>query len=117
MRFFIILLILFTIPSTLLAATLEWDANKDASVYQVYYKPSGSTLAWEPIGDPTQNTAFIIPLLPVQNKDYEFCVKAFNQYGNSSDFSDSIVCNPEAVDFVQKIKNLRISIQVILTSK
>lgn len=97
-------------------AELSWDQNSDASDYKVYfrelnsdeYQELGSTFAQD-------QTTFQIPSMPKFNQDYELSVKAFNECGNSSDFSNSVIYNECKSKTVQDIQNLKINVTVTVT--
>jgi PKD repeat protein len=72
--------------------TLQWDTNADADYYVVYYGTES--------GNYTQNSANIAApavnhtVTGLTETTWYFSVKAFNSYGNSSDFSDEISYSP-----------------------
>lgn len=69
---------------------LQWDRNDDADYYVVYWGRSA--------GDYSEGSSPEIPgfmtELPLEESDdgetYYYAVKAFNQCGNSSDYSDEV---------------------------
>ena len=68
--------------------TLQWDPNDCADYYIIYYgtSPGNYTLTSENIMAPlTEYTA-----KNLTEGTWYFSVKAFNQCGNSSDFSDEV---------------------------
>lgn len=76
---------------------LTWDINSDAEYYEVYIQ-TGEGAYTKVYTAPTQNSnsvnlnALLINNEPlVQGTNYRFFVKAFNDCGNSSDFSDPVV--------------------------
>jgi len=88
---------------------LSWDVNQDASYYVVYY---GS----EP-GVYTDNSEQITQTeysmeIPTCEKIY-FSVKAFNECGNSSDFSDEVSSDP-INDAVAPVVN--VTVETIITT-
>lgn len=69
---------------------LTWDANGDADYYQVYMRARGESEYTLVSGQiPAGTTSFRLMPAP-GNEIHYFSVKAFNNYGNSSDFSDEI---------------------------
>jgi len=72
--------------------TLQWDTNEDADYYVVYYGTSSGnyTKTSQNIDAPTiQHT-----VTGLSQAIWYFSVKAFNSFGNSSDFSDEIAYTP-----------------------
>lgn len=105
-RFFSLMSFLIVVMSSLIMvassiaappATLSWDFNTDASYYTIYAKADGdidySLVVTTKSGTETfvelmsilYNGSLLKPGIP-----YSFVVKAFNECGNSSDFSDPI---------------------------
>ena len=84
---------------------LEWEPNPDAGYYVVYFGTTPCSYTQNSTNIPAETPKFILPDLA--ETTWYFSVKAFNEFGNSSDFSDEIkyeVCKkPEGT-----IKNLRI---------
>ena len=77
---------------------LEWDANPDADYYVVYYGTTPYNYTQTSPNIPAETTKYILPTLP--EGTWYFSVKAFNEFGNSSDFSDEaeyktcVIVNP-----------------------
>ena len=71
--------------------SLQWDHNQDADYYIVYWgtEPGTYTKETPKIVIPTQ-TADILITDVVEDQTYYFAVKAYNEYGNSSDFSQEV---------------------------
>lgn len=92
---------------------LQWDSNPDAVEYHVYYRLQ-NTEAWLDFpGGVTKETSIDLPpgvFEPLHV--YEFTVKAFNECGNSSDYSDSVTFS--ACEALNIIENLRITVELQL---
>ena len=88
-------LFIFTlvVRSSAMDVTLEWDRNTDADYYVVYYGTesgkyvqSSPEIPQVPVDQPSvQHT-----VAGLADSIWYFSVKAFNVYGNSSDFSDEV---------------------------
>lgn len=81
----IIFVVLFTATISH-AITLEWDANSDAYYYIVYWGAHSG----EYDGQSNKIISTVTKYESVGDKHFYFAVKAFNQYGNSSNFSNEI---------------------------
>ena len=83
-----LILHLLAVKANAMDVTLQWDTNEDAEYYVVYY---GTTS-----GNYTQNSTNITAptveytVTGLADTTWYFSVKAFNSFGNSSDFSDEI---------------------------
>jgi len=66
--------------------TLSWDNNEDASYYKVYYGigPGDYSAETDKIDSNTHTVTGL------ENRQYFFAVRAFNDCGNASDFSDEV---------------------------
>lgn len=86
LTFLVILTIV--VKSYALDVTLTWDPNEDADYYVVYYgtEPGNYTLKSDNIPVPTVEYT----VMGLDPAIWYFSVKAFNQFGNSSDFSDEV---------------------------
>ncbi len=82
-------------------SALQWDINDDADYYVVYWGNSS--------GDYSEGHSsridFDTPVFPIaehkSTKTYYYAVKAFNKYGNSSDFSDEVAIeHTQDIDYV-----------------
>jgi hypothetical protein len=70
---------------------LSWDDNPDADYYIVYWKAAGE-MEYSHSSDRISSGAPYFQLVSSgDGKQYCYAVKAFNNYGNSSDFSDEFV--------------------------
>lgn len=96
----VLMLLVFTIlcaPTHALVGALMWDANEDADGYIVYCRLL-ETDAWETVDIKTTqgDTQTIFDDITFRGEklqpgvNYMFTVKAFNAWGNSSEFSDPI---------------------------
>ncbi len=72
--------------------TLQWDPNDEADYYVVYYGTESGTYNQNSENIPSPTVSHTVTGLP--ETTWYFSVKAFNQCGNSSDFSDEIVYVP-----------------------
>lgn len=72
--------------------TLQWDTNNDADYYIVYWGKNSRDYTEQSGQILSPTTTYTISNLDTTN--YYFAVKAFNECGNSSDFSDEITFNP-----------------------
>lgn len=93
------------------AAQLMWDANADATAYQVFVR-EGPAGVWTELGEPVAGTVFDLPTMPVYNRDYEFAVQAVNECGNTSSYSEPVVFNPCAQAIVRAVRNLRFTVNI-----
>lgn len=110
------IIMLAMVCSPVSSATLEWDANPDAVMYQVFVRDADGA-EWMPVGEPTRDTKIDIPSMPVFNKVYAFTVKARNECGNTSDFAEPVTHNPCMAAIMETVKNMRVSIHVTVEHK
>ena len=85
----IIALMFFATSAQAKNVGLSWDCNQDAD----YYKISWGTTpgVYDNTGDNiTECSADVLIQDPVEDQVYYFVVKAYNIYGNSSDYSDEV---------------------------
>jgi len=80
--FFVLFLTVFSAVFATADMTVTWNKNPDADYYQVFSSKTGIS------GQLTENL-FVIKGLP-KDTPHLISVKAFNCFGNSSDFSDEI---------------------------
>ena len=112
----LILVSLMFFPGRSNADTLTWDLT-DAKNYVVYQKLDGELdTAYKQISSttvPLTVNTFTIPIIPAAdfNKTFVYSVKAFNECGSSSDFSDPIKYNKCLTSIVSKVINIKIVIQ------
>lgn len=66
--------------------SLSWDLNSDADYYVVYFGTASGEYSQET--EPITETTTTIEIFSAGT--WFFSVKAFNCYGNSSDFSDEV---------------------------
>lgn len=92
------------------AAVLSWDKNTDATTYTVYVRDAGgANTDYRVVQDGIAGTS--ITVMPsIHNHDYEYAVKAFNECGNSSDYSDPVKYNDCLSQVIKKTTGLKISI-------
>lgn len=91
------LLVFLLSSSYVLADTLVWDLNDCADYYIVYAKTDADA-NWTEVYKTTSENEVEVNLNDLiykgeklkTNTTYYFSVKAFNVYGNSSDYSDSV---------------------------
>jgi len=101
---FILLLLLLVSP--LYAQTaLKWEVNPDADYYKMYMRSPGE-VDFKELGQ-TSKTEFLLPTTLDKKKTYEFTLKAFNIYGNSSGFSDTLSWNEGSNTFPRKCVGLK----------
>lgn len=104
-KIFYIILLVLSCSFNLYASdvSLEWDANTDASYYIVYWGNES--------GAYTENSGYIktntYTITGVDNVKKYASVKAFNSYGNSSDFADEISFEVNVIP-VDKPTNFRV---------
>ncbi len=73
------------------APKLQWDANDDADYYVVYWSKDPDSFTEEnSLEVPADETYLELTASP-GGEEYYYSIKAFNECGNSSDFSDVIV--------------------------
>ena len=93
---------------------LSWTANGDADYHEAYYRSYGTNEEWVKAGSTTGNSMNIV--VPEINRDYEFSVRGFNIYGNSSDFSDPVRLNPSNLvakkEPLKKVTGINILIKI-----
>lgn len=68
---------------------LGWDPNSDANYYVVSWGETAETYANSSPRIPEAQTRFTVPNLD-PNLTYYFAVKAYNECGNSSDYSERV---------------------------
>jgi len=95
---FILLMTMLMFISTVQAEYLVWDANPDADYYIIYCSDTNESdyqVVFTTESEKVNSVDFSTILFngkPLElNKNYNFLIKAFNCYGNSSDFSDVLV--------------------------
>ncbi len=96
--FLVILILICCFASDTFAkdVTLEWDLNYDADYYVVYWgNSSGDYFEYSENID-VQETEYTVTDISESDTWY-FTVKAFNSYGNSSDFSDEMISYPTVI--------------------
>lgn len=71
-------------------ATLEWDENSDADYYVVYWSTAPNSFTEENSMEIPGDMTFVELEDSSDGKDYYYTVKAYNECGNSSDFSDTV---------------------------
>jgi hypothetical protein len=81
-----LIIALWSINAAGMDVTLSWDSNDDASYYKIFYGDKS--------GDYRYNTPNIkessFTITGLEDKQYFFSVKAYNECGNSSEFSDEV---------------------------
>jgi len=98
-----------TYSNTTAEVTLEWDRNPDADYYVVYFGPLHNYFTHNTVNipQPAEGTHVTYTVKDLSKcNDWYFSVKAFNVFGNSSDFSDETMV---AVKPVPKVNNFKIS--------
>jgi len=88
--FFLFLTVLSAAVATAAGVTVTWDKNPDADYYQVYAAKPDTPGNFELISGQLTDNLFEITGLP-KDTAHLISVKAFNAWGNSSDFSDAIL--------------------------
>lgn len=109
----IVAMTLFCFGPSLYAATLQWEASRQAATYKVFIREDG-TQEWQGLGDAVTGTQIELPDMKKYDQDYELGVKAYNKFGNVSDMSDTVKYNQLQADPVEAPGNLRIIIDVNL---
>lgn len=71
-------------------AILEWDENTDADYYVVYWSTEPDSFSEEDSMEIPGDFTFVELEDTDEGQEFYFSVKAFNIYGNSSDFSDTV---------------------------
>ena len=91
--------------------TLTWDQNDCADYYVVYSKPAGSSEEYTEIAKTVGDELTITFASPDKRQEYVYAVKAFNRFGNSSDFSEPTKAYGECSsgESMKKVQNLQIS--------
>ena len=87
--YLIILLLLFPVVS-FAGVVLQWDQNDDADYYIVYWGDSPGDYSEGYSVEISDDVTQFSLSTPTGGKRYYYAVKAFNRYGNSSDFSDEV---------------------------
>lgn len=72
------------------AAKLTWDLNEDADYYRVYWRPDSEDFSEENSLELPSDILSLELQESTNGEIYYFKVKAFNSFGNSSDFSEVI---------------------------
>lgn len=116
LRFFLLFVLVIATIASSFAATLQWDENSDATYYEAYYRIEGGTdwTAFE--ANPITDTSVEIPEMETYNQNYEFSVRAFNECGNSSDYSDVVTYNTCTDEVLDQPINLKVVISVQVTT-
>lgn len=70
---------------------LQWDANDDADYYVVYWSKDPASFTEENSIQVPANETFLELTASPGGEEYYFSVKAYNECGNSSDFSDPVL--------------------------
>jgi hypothetical protein len=92
--FAVVLIILCLFGAAAYAADipmLQWDANDDADYYVVYWSKDPDTFTDENSIEVPVDETFLELMPSPNNEEYYFSVKAFNECGNSSDFSEPVL--------------------------
>lgn len=90
----VVLIILFLFAAAAYAADipmLQWDSNDDADYYVVYWSTDPDTFTDENSIEVPVDETFLELVPSPNNEEYYFTVKAFNECGNSSDFSEPVL--------------------------
>lgn len=87
--------------SEVVTPVLRWDANPDADYYVVYFGATSHNYTQNSTKIPTETTEYTLPIL--SEGTWYFSVKAFNEFGNSSDFSDEL--KYETCEIVEPVIN------------
>ena len=106
-KLFLVLLFVF-VATTAQALTLEWDPNPDADYYVVYWGEQSREYTGQSIKIEAPVTEYEVP--SSAGRGLYFSVKAFNNYGNSSEYSDELHDTK-----LQTIDGLRFRINVLIT--
>jgi hypothetical protein len=91
---FTVLLFIFCSFAAAFAADipmLQWDANDDAEYYVVYWSTGPDSFSDENSIEVPADETFLELMPSPNNEEYYFTVKAFNECGNSSDFSEPVL--------------------------
>lgn len=99
------------------AAKLTWDLNEDADYYRVYWSPDSEDFSEENSLELPSDILSLELQESTNGKTYYFKVKAFNSFGNSSDFSEVVASahvpsDQKAVQSLPKINKPRSSEEV-----
>jgi hypothetical protein len=70
---------------------LEWDANDDADYYVVYWSKTPNAFTEANSIDVPGDITYLELVASPGGEEYYYTVKAFNDYGNSSDFSEPVL--------------------------
>lgn len=91
--FTVLLLIFCSFAAAYAADTpmLQWDANDDADYYVVYWSTDPHSFSDENSIEVPVDETFLELVPSPNNEEYYFTVKAFNEFGNSSDFSEPVL--------------------------
>lgn len=92
--FSVVLIILCSFAAVAYAADipkLQWDANDDAEYYVVYWSTNPDSFSDENSIEVQVDETFLELVPSPNNEEYYFTVKAFNECGNSSDFSEPVL--------------------------
>ena len=71
-------------------ALLQWSANPDADYYVVYWSKDGTTFSDANSMELTADITSLSLVDSPKGEKYYYRIKACNDFGNSSDFSDMI---------------------------
>ena len=106
-----IMFVLLTLTVVAMAqTTLIWDRNPDAATYTVYAREKGQA-EFKVIKSGITETA--LPVIPEKfNQIYEYSVRAFNECGNASDYSDTVEYSRCLSAVVGKVTNIKIVISI-----
>ena len=110
MKFLVLVFAFLAFSAPLFADTLVWDKNPDAVYYTIYIRDFGQTDAdYKVLREKITELSY--PLITTTiNKDFEYSIKAFNEYGSSSDFATPVRYNPYKVKNVMKVMGLKITV-------
>ena len=102
----IILLIVLLVPAVLMAQSITWSPNEDATKFVVEYREAGTT-NYQILGETTL-LSYPIPATFDKKKTWEFVVRAVNDCGNSSDLSDVVTWRECDATFPRKCTNVQV---------
>lgn len=109
--FFLVLIII--IPITLPAATLTWDSLEQSNItYNVLIRDKGQTDVDYKILYSGLKTNIAQITVPISNHDYEIGIQAVNECGIKSLISNFIPYNECTIQTIEKVKNVRIIIEL-----
>ncbi len=104
MKKLLIIFIVLLLTASAYSATLEWDKNDDADYYVVYWGDTPGNYTGH-----SENITDLFYTTPDPQKYY--AVKAFNECGNSSDYSTEVeYCKP-----VENTSNVKFRVEVVVT--